>query len=542
MKAALCKLQSIAGREFLEKGLGALTLRAWDWVLPRRRLLGLSFSVALAAGLVLFLVLRLLLPSKPPPPDLYEQGRDLYQLGNYTFAVDKLRQEIELHSGRQEARLLLAQSLITLRQWEPAQGYLRERLAAMPQDGQATYWLGKALYGAGRTAEAERSWQTLLERKEPGLKSKAGLALAEMQYTQGDYNRAAQLLYQALIAQDPLDPAEEQRADYLYGVLLARDLRFDDALTQLQKAAEIKVSGIVANNGSVQNTLANTADHARQLIANLPAAKQEKVELAKRAKLAYALVLVEEFAPAQEQLLQVLGQVPNFPDARAYLGLVYWRTGRTPQAISALLTALNQEPKNRLARETLAQIYTERIQNYAPELQSIEQVKTETENARKLLESLLSEKPDDVLILVDMARLYVATREYDRAEAFYYLAIQQNKEKPVAGVNPGAMLTRFYAETGYDPCKRGVDAGLQATRDQPQDPESWYAYGLAYAFCHKPNEAATPLEKALALRPNWPAAAHRLALVYQELGKNGEANKLFARATDLDPATNWTRF
>jgi Tfp pilus assembly protein PilF len=76
----------------------------------------------------------------------------------------------------------------------------------------------------------------------------------------------------------------------------------------------------------------------------------------------------------------------------------------------------------------------------------------------------------------------------------------------------------------------------------PLDPESWYAYGLAYAFCHKPKEAAVQLEKALSLRPNWPAAAHRLALVYQELGQQAEADKLFARATDLDPVTKWNRF
>jgi tetratricopeptide (TPR) repeat protein len=75
----------------------------------------------------------------------------------------------------------------------------------------------------------------------------------------------------------------------------------------------------------------------------------------------------------------------------------------------------------------------------------------------------------------------------------------------------------------------------------PQDPESWYAYGLAYAFCHKPEKAALQLEKALNLRPNWPAALHRLALTYQELGRQTEADKLFDRATDLDPFTNWTR-
>jgi len=524
----------------LGKGLGALTIKARNWVIPHQRLLLIVSGVVLAVGLVLFLVLRLFLPPKPAP-DLFEEGRELYQHGNYSFAVTTLRRELQLHPERQEARLMLAQSFVNLRQWTTAQNYLKEYLTAQPQNGMARYWLGQALYGAGNTAEAERNWQSLLGWNDPDLKSRTGLALAEMQYKQGDYNRAARLLYEALLVRGVLEPMEEERVNYLYGVLLARDLRFDDALVQLQHAADFKAAGIWANNGVVQNALAQTGERARQLLANLAAAKQEKIETARRAKLAYAFITAEEFGPAEEQLLLVLGAIPNFSDAHAYLGLVYWRTGRTTQAISTLLNTLNQDPKNRLARQTLAQIYTAQIQNYQPELGSTTQLRTQSENARRLLESLLSEKPDDILLLLDLARLNVALREYDKVEAFYYQAIKVNREKPLAGINPGAMLTRFYAETGYDPCKRGVEVGLQTTRDLPQDPESWYASGLAYAFCHKPTQAAPQLEKALSLHPNWPAVIHRLALTYQELGRQTEADTLFALATDLDPFTNWTR-
>jgi Tfp pilus assembly protein PilF len=526
----------------MEKGLGTLALRARNWVAPRRRLLVLSFAVALAAGLVLFLLLRLLILPEKTPPDLYEQGRVAYQSGNFSQAIEKLRKEVTQHPARQETRLLLAQNFIQLRQWTLAQSYLKERLAAIPQDAASIYWLGRALYGEGRTAEAERSWQALLDRNEPGWRSASGVALAEMQYKLGDYNKASRLLYDALVAHESLEPDEEQQAYYLYGVLLARDQRFEDAVPQLQKAVDFKALGIWTDNGAVQNRLSQTADRARQLLASLPEASKEKVEAARRAKLGYSLVLAEEYGLAEEQLAQVLKSFPNFADARAYMGLVYWRTGRTTQAISTLLNALNQDAKNRLARETLAQVYTERIQNFQPELQSTEQVKTESENARRLLESLLSEKPEDTLLLVDMARFYVATRDYDRAEAFYYLAIEASKKKPESGINPGAMLTRFYAETGYDPCKRGVAAGAQTVSDLPQDAEGWYAYGLAYAFCHQPAEAVYPLEMALRLRPNWPAATHRLALVYQDLGRQPEADKLFTHTIDLDPATAWPRF
>jgi len=525
----------------LQKGLGTLTVKLRDWIGPRRRLLLLSLSIAAGAGLVLFLLLRLLLQPPKPVPDLYEQGRALYQDGNYSSAIETLRREALQHPTRQEARLLLAQSFVALHQWSAAQGYLKERLVALPQDGPAIYWLGRALYGAGRTAEAERSWQALLDRNEPLLKSRAGLALADMHYKLGDYDLAARLLYQALVTHEPLEPAEEQQAHYLYGLLLARDQRFEDAITQLQQATEIKANSLWAKNGPLQNRLEQTSEHARPLLSNLPQVAKEKLEVVRRAKLAYALVLAEEYGPAEEHLAQVLKLVPNFVDARAYIGLVYWRTGRVSQAITALTYAINQEPKNRLARQTLAEIYTERVQNFQPELGTTQQTKTESEQARRLLESLLSERPEDVLLLVDMARLYVALREYDLAEGFYYLAIKANKDKPVIGVNPEAMLTRFYAETGFDPCKRGLMAGGEVVKNVPQDAESWYSYGLAYAFCHKPAEAALQLEKALSLRPNWPAATYRLALAYQEMGRQTEATILFAHTSDLDPATNWSR-
>ncbi len=493
------------------------------------------------AGLVLFLLLRLLITPAKPPPDLYQQGREFYQSGNYSLAIEKLRKEVQEHPNRQETRLLLGQSYIQLRQWAVAQSYLRERLTVLPQDAPTIYWLARALYGAGRTAEAERNWQGLIDRKEAGWRGLANLALAEMYYRQNDYGKAANALYQTLSLREVLEPADEQRAHYLYGVLLARDLRFDDALNELEKAANVKAGGVWSDNGPVQNTLSRISERSRQVSSAITTAQAEKVETARRAKLAYGLFLAEEFAPAEEQLVTVLKRVPDFTDARAYLGLVYWRTGRSDAAVAALTNALKPDPKNRLARQSLAEVYTERLQNFQPELSTANQYKTESENARRLLESLLSEKPDDVLLIMDMARLDTVLRDYEQAEAFYYYAIKLNKEKSVVGVNPGATLARFYTEAGLDPCRRGVSAGEQASQDAPKDAESWYAFGLAYALCNKPKEAAPLLEKALVLRPNWALVVHRLGLVYQELGRQSEADKLFARATDLDPMVNWPR-
>ncbi len=66
----------------------------------------------------------------------------------------------------------------------------------------------------------------------------------------------------------------------------------------------------------------------------------------------------------------------------------------------------------------------------------------------------------------------VAQHDYQRAQDFYRTALNLQRQAPVAGLNPAAALARFYSETSFDPCVRGVDSGLEATRTLPADPES----------------------------------------------------------------------
>lgn len=536
--------RAVFGRGLLTGENGLLAWRrvsgvgkALDWLESRRK-----WSVPGTALLVVLLLLMLeaghLLLYYHPPLTALEIGRQLYNSGHYTAAAGELRQDLRASPTNSETKFLLAQDLVALHQWPAASAYLNELLRAAPNDPRLYYWIGQAQLGSGQTDSAAASWNLVIARNDPTAKQvqpKAQVALGSLRFRQGQYAEASRLLYAALAGQTGLEATEQQQALYLYGVLLARDLRFDDALKPLQQALNISLPGSQWDNAPLQTGLEQTAAKAKNLLDQLPLAAAEKVEGAKRAKLAYAYLVAEEYLAAEEQLAQVLQIAPTYTDARAYLGIVYWRTGRIDKARTTLNAALAQAPANRLARQSLAELIIDQLPTLQLQGEDSETYKQQVEQARVLLDSLTAEKPDDATLRVTLAHYYIARHDYQQAQQAYKTALELNQQKPVAGLNPGAALSRYYSEIAYDPCVRGVDSGLEATKSLASDPESWYAAGLAYSLCGYYDKATPFLEKALELRPYWPQATYRLALAYGATKHPTQADRLYQLLADLEP-------
>ncbi len=517
------------------------TAKIWrGWHISRTRLF-LSGAIALAAAVLLWQTLGLLF-SPPKPITIYQQGRQLYNSGHYTQAVSLLREAGQTRPADRETKLLLVENLVALRQWPAISGYLNELITADPNDPQLYYWLGKAQLGAGQPFYAENSWRLVLAREDKAVqtvKPRTQLAFGAMRYRQGQYSEASDLLYSALAGLNTLDPVEQQQANYLYGLLLARDLRFDDALSLLQKAAKASLPGSQSDNAPLQMKVEQTGAQARAIVALIPGAAAEKTDNAKRARLAYAYLMADEYSAAEEQLLQVLRATPNYAEARAYLGLIYWRTGRIEAAQTTLETALSLAPGSRLTRQALAEYLIDRL----PALQQagVAEYKPAADRARLLLDSLTAEKADDATLQMLVARYFIARSDYQNAQQAYKQAVALNKQRPVAGLNPGAALSRYYSENNFDPCTRGVDAGLDATRDLPAEAESWYVAGLAYSRCGHPDLAIPMLEKARELRPFSVETLYRLGLAYDASRRPTEADRIFTLLADLDPERPYLR-
>jgi tetratricopeptide (TPR) repeat protein len=522
----------------LLKGNGLLTLqtsrvgRAATWLEQRRK-----WSVPGAALLVVLLLLilelgHLLLYYQPPLSSL-EIGRQLYNSGHYTAAATELRQDVTDPA----AKLLLAQDLIALHQWPAANAYLNELLKANPNDPTLYFWIGQAQLGNNQPDAAATSWNLIIGRSDAAARAvqpKAQVALGSLRYRQEQYPEAARLLYAALSGKN-LEATEQQQAEYLYGVLLARDLRFTEALPLLQQAATASLPGSQWDSAPLQVVLNQDTAKAQTLLDQLPLAAAEKTDGAKRARLAYAFILAEEYTPAEEQLAQVLQIAPTFTDARAYLGIVYWRTGRIDKARNALNMALTQSPANRLARQSMAELIIDQLPTLQLQGEDSQAYKQQSDQAQALLNGLITEKPDDATLQITLAHFYIARHDYQQAQLAYQTALDLNHQKPVDGLNPAATLSRYYSEIAFDPCVRGVDNGMAATRDLPSDADSWFAAGLAYSLCGYYDKATPYLERAFDLRPYSLDIIYRLALAYDATKQTEKADRLYQLLADLAP-------
>jgi Tfp pilus assembly protein PilF len=505
----------------------------------KRRIFSLAMLIILLAAILATLYFWLLAPR---PKTLYEQGRELYYDGHYIAATEVLRQELKLNPAHRDARLLLAQSQVNLRQFPGATASLNEILRAEPQNPLAFFWLGKAQAGANNPDAAATTWKVLTGRTDNAgleLKPRAQAELGALLYRQGKFEDSAKLLYEALGNANKLDALERQQTYYLYGLLLARDLRFDDATNALQQAQKVALPGNENDNVPRKAAYARRNDKLKTLLAKFPDAAGQRVDAARRARLAYAFFTAEEYGLAEEQLGLVLKAVPKYADARAYLGLIYWRTGRGERAYNTFQTALADEPKSRFVRQVFAEYLLDRLSDLPT---STDTFRSTAEYARSLIDGLATEFPQDATLQVLLARYFMTARhDYQTGVKHYKNAVVYNRQSPVAGLNPGALLARYYSETNLNPCVLGVDTGLEATRDQPDDAESWFAAGQAYQLCGHPNLAIPMLERGLALQPYRTDLLHRLALAHDMQNNKPEADRLFRLLADFDPAGVYNR-
>lgn len=527
--------------ERLKRFTARYELRLVNWgKASRTRLLLLAGIFIAAIVLLILLISRLFTPTAGE--SLLSRAQTAYNNGQYTESVPLLRQELQSNPANNPARLLLGQSLIKLRRWPEAGAALNEALKAEPQNSQILYWIGRGQFNAENFSAAENTWRIILSRtdKETQLViPRAQFGLGELRFRQGQFDESSQLLYEALSNYTRLDVLEQQKGFYLYGLLLARNLRLGDGLDSLQKAAKVSLPINEANNIPQKASYRQASEKINGLLEHLPEVNTQRIEAARRAKLGYAFILVEEYVLAEEQFIQVLKIAPKYAEARAYLGLVYWRTGRTERAFTTFQTALLDTPESRLTRQLLAEFLLERLPGQ-PAGSSL--FRADAELARELIDKLVTESPRDPALQILLGRYFMVARaDYQSGVKYYEAAAGFNRDKPVQGLNPNALLARYYAESNVNPCVLGVDSGLAATRELPADAESWFAAGQAYRLCGHAKLAIPMFEKGIELQPYRTDLLYNLGLSYDMLGQRTEADRFFRVLANLDPAGSYFR-
>lgn len=203
------------------------------------------------------------------------------------------------------------------------------------------------------------------------------------------------------------------------------------------------------------------------------------VSLAEKMNAAFGRFQARDLAGAERFCNDILGQVPNHPDALHLMGLVRLTAGRAGEAVTLLGRALGENPLN----------------------------------------------PD---LLENLGVAHLAEREFVQAETVLRRALEL-----------GAGRSSLYMRLGLALSSQGkhdeaVAALNTAAEMAPGDPDIYLNLGNVLAGQGKLNEAIAHYDKVLALHPNHAIAHFNLGNLFRQMGQLEQAKSKYQAALAVD--------
>ena len=151
------------------------------------------------------------------------------------------------------------------------------------------------------------------------------------------------------------------------------------------------------------------------------------------------------------------------------------------------------------------------------------------ENARAAYERARAASPSNPVPLFQLAQLEIIENKPETALKNLAAAVELKPDFAAAYY----VASQIYASQNN--FKEALSAAVLATRHAPNDPLAWFNAGsIAYTAKDFPN-AATALERALTLEPNYANASYVLGLTYAELGRSADSLKVFEALNTISP-------
>ncbi len=146
------------------------------------------------------------------------------------------------------------------------------------------------------------------------------------------------------------------------------------------------------------------------------------------------------------------------------------------------------------------------------------------DDAVKKIEARIKKKPDDANAHYDLAWIYGANLELDKAVQEYTRAIRLNGKFVDAYYNRGII---YSAESRYNDAIKDFSVAI---RLDPKAADAYCNRGNAYFFTGKIKPALADFNRALEILPNDGDALYDRALVYETMGDRDKAKKDLRRA------------
>jgi tetratricopeptide (TPR) repeat protein len=247
---------------------------------------------------------------------------------------------------------------------------------------------------------------------------------------------------------------------------------------------------------------------------------------------------------------QAVSRWPRDAQFRHYLGVAYFKTGDTKQALEQLTRARELNPKDSATHFDLALVLLNK-QDYAGAATELEAaIELGPSNANALAHVLLGRaylNSNRSLQAIDEFKTAlkldpaIKLGHYHLGFAYFSLgrndeAISEYKEELRRGESPAVVyeLGRALLESGK--YEAAVTYLQRATELDASNPDVWYNLGKAQALAGQAAQAESALRKAAELNPKDPSPHYQLARVLEKLGRSGEARSERERFAELKKA------
>jgi predicted O-linked N-acetylglucosamine transferase (SPINDLY family) len=213
---------------------------------------------------------------------------------------------------------------------------------------------------------------------------------------------------------------------------------------------------------------------------------------------------------------QVLGLVPNHPDALHVLGLIALRVGKVALAADLVGKAVQLAPKPD------AQMHYH--------LGAVLQMLQRREEARGYLQRATQLQADFAPAYFQLGTVLLELGQYVEAADAYRRVLALQPDHADTLINLAMVLQHQGALTESEACSRA------ALRLQPASLHAWCNLGVVLMLQARAADAAEALQEALRHHPDQPVILANLGTALESLGRLGEAEASCRRAVEINPA------
>jgi tetratricopeptide (TPR) repeat protein len=480
------------------------------------------------------------------PEALLFRSRLLLEKGETGKAAAELEGMLKIYPQSPQVYCQLGLTYLAAGETAKATASLIQATALAPDLTDAVILLAGIRIRTGEPRAAIASLKPLVQQH-PDI-VRAWLLLAAAYRSAGDFDNAL-ATYGQLERLFPRDP----QAPWLMGLLFAQESRNDEARQAFSKALVLTPDYLPALEQLVALDLAEK---------QYPAALQrvqgrlEKNPNLPGLHLLLARIFLAQKDPthAEASLLKVIALQPDSPAAYFMLAQLYARANQYQKALVDLRAGLAQSPNDVQALMLMGTIYDQQ-KDYA--------------SARVTYEKLLTIKPSFIPAINNLAYLY--SEHFDQLEKAYEMTQKAWEQLPPephvedtlgwilykkhqypralglleesAGKLPASAEIQFHlGMTHYmmgeeEPARLGLQSALQLNHDFPGTNEAKQCLSvLAIDAKSAGAEARAALEKAIADRPDDPAALARIAGIYERDGASDKAIDAYQASWQSNPA------